>query len=207
MNKHGFKYIERKFLKLEASILQASGAEFLSLNDIDDLSAKLYEKISRDVTPDIVVGISNGGDYPAYQIAQMAGTPLLHIDISRPRKYWKNLEENSVLLVPRITRRYSDGKAQLNLPFKHNLNDANIFLIDDDYVSQSSLNIAEETLRNNNAGEIVKGVLLASDEDIICAKKQIRLNKIVSQRYHLPWMQYSPHYFEYLDWKKKHLKK
>ncbi|MBA3005907.1 MAG: phosphoribosyltransferase [Proteobacteria bacterium] len=198
-----FTGIEKLILSKQQQLLRFLGCDFFTLQDINEMCETLYHKINQDYTPEAVVGISTGGYYPAYQIAQLFGVPNFEIHISRDKDYWNHLELNDLIGFRKL---FPERCLSLKEPFIGDIEGRKILVIDDDYRTQASLDMAITHMAKAGAAEIKEAVLVEPDaginQKIYSAKQQVPINRFIKGKFRFPWNQHSLHYHSYLEWTK-----
>ena len=100
----------------QREVLDYFGAEFLSIEDIDNMVVDLANKIDdKGFKPDAVTGILRGGYYPAKKLAEVINVPYFSIDVSRDRKYLLGVELTDMIVIPKIMRSL-DGEPNTTSP-------------------------------------------------------------------------------------------
>ena len=192
--------IEKVVLNSQRKLLSYLGAQFLSMKNIQDLSKNLANKITETYQPDLIVGIDRGGTYPAYCLSKEMGLPYTSIDISRTKKYFGNIELNSILFLPKLLKE-SQEKPTVRKSFEYGNYVQKVIVVDDDCGSMQTLNLAKLHLEEKGL-EVVTSVILntpCGTPDFF-ADKQTPLSKIVAGSKRFPWTQYSPYFQDYQKW-------
>jgi hypoxanthine phosphoribosyltransferase len=199
-----FTGIEKAILNGQHQLLRFLGCEFFTLQDVNKMCGTLYHTIKRDFTPEAIVGISTSGYYPAYQIAQLFRVPLYEIHIARDEVYWKNLDLNDLAGFRKL---FPAKGVLLHEPFIGDVKGKKILLVDDDYRSQASLNMAITHMTEAGATEMKEAVLVEPaagvNHEIYSVRRQSPLNRFIKGNLRFPWNQYSLHYHSYMEWTKE----
>jgi hypothetical protein len=89
---------EQCFTALQRWIFLQAGGSFFTLRDVDALARQLAEQVmASDYRPDFVVGIANGGLYPAFKVAQALRLPFETLRISHRQFRIGHLDTDDIL--------------------------------------------------------------------------------------------------------------
>jgi predicted metal-dependent phosphoesterase TrpH/hypoxanthine phosphoribosyltransferase len=89
---------ERVFARLQRAAFRLTGGSFFSLEEVERLAVQLAAKV-RDsgYEPEIVVGIANGGLFPAFHAARALGLPFETIRITHRQIRVGNLDTDDII--------------------------------------------------------------------------------------------------------------
>lgn len=164
------------------------------MNSIREYSNVLADKV-RDYEPDIVVGITMGGLYPAAEICRHLDLELDTVQISRYRRQLPIIND-----IPGVSLFFKNilKSSEKSNPFlvehtKQNLEDKKVLLVDDDCNSEKTLNFGKDYLKTKNPKDVKTGVLfkLGGNPDFYATE--------LSGAFMTPWRETSPYYEAYLE--------
>lgn len=192
--------IEKAVLSSQEKLLSYLGAHFLSMEDIQTLSKTLANKITQGYRPDLIVGIDRGGVYLTYCLSEEMQIPHTMMDISRKKRYINGIETDNLLMVSKIFKKQQEDPI-IKRPFKYNGNVKKILIVDDDYESMKTLNLAKLHLKEKGL-ESKTAVILTTPcgKPDFFADYQLPLSRFIKSRERFPWLQYSPHFQDYQKW-------
>jgi hypoxanthine phosphoribosyltransferase len=194
------KQIEKLVMNAQQKLLSCLKVQFLSMEDIKSLTRSLANKISKVYSPDIIVGIERGGNYPAYCLSKEMQLPYTTIDISRSRRYVGDTETDNILLLPKLLKK-SQEEPLIKKQFECETSVKKAMIIDDDCGSMKTLNMAQLHLKEKGL-ESKTSVILSTPRGIpsFFAGMQLPLSKLIKGNKRFPWCQYSPYYKDYQLW-------
>lgn len=196
------KILEKTLMSSQRKILSYLGAEFLSMQDVQDLSKRLADKVLEKYNPDLIVGIDRGGTYPAYCLAEGMQLPYTTIDISRDKRYVGDVEMTGQILISRF---FSESKQDptIKIPFSYEGEAQRILIVDDDCGSMKTLRLAVSHLEEKGLKPRTSVILNAPNgTPDFFADTQLPLSKLIKGSKRFPWSQYSPHFKDYQEWLK-----
>jgi len=197
-----FSCFENFILRTQYRILRSIGCIFPTLEEIDRLCRSLHTQISKDFTPDLIVGIATGGHYAAQRLAALFHAPYHEIYIARDYHHFNNLILSDLIGYGKLFPR---RRLALQKPFTVNIQGLNILLVDDEYGTEATFTLASDVLFARGAKEIQKTALVERHQapvpDITAALRQTPVSRYIKSRIRLPWDQYSPYYRSFLEWR------
>ena len=190
---------------LQRFVLESSGATFLTMEDVDELTDSLYDRVAQEgFSPDLVVGVLRGGYYPAKRLAKMFGSQRADIDVSRRDLRVGPFNLNDLILVPKLLGFNNNNvlpELGQSLP---DLSDyERILLVDDDAVSGETLEVAlKEVSRVSPVADIRTGVLISTEgchQANYSGEHVVPNSRFLTSPKRFPWLPYSPHLDSYKD--------
>lgn len=89
---------ERCFTTVQRTLFRLSGGTFFSLEEVGELCEELAAKVrASGYRPDMVVGIANGGLFPAFQVARALELPFEAIRITHRQLRFGNLDTDDII--------------------------------------------------------------------------------------------------------------
>ena len=89
---------ERCFAAAQRAIFLRTGGSFFSLAEVEQLCAQLAEKVKASgYEPEVVVGIANGGLFPAFHVARALGLPFETIRITHRQLRIGHLDTDDII--------------------------------------------------------------------------------------------------------------
>lgn len=89
---------ERCFTWVQRMFFLRTGGSFFSLSEVERLSGQLSEQIrASGYQPDLVVGIANGGLFPAFHVAKALGLPFDAIRITHRQLRFGHLDTDDII--------------------------------------------------------------------------------------------------------------
>lgn len=173
----------------------------LSLQNTIEFSRQLSEKIKLEYSPEIIIGIDNGGILPCIEIAKSLNLPYNIISIKRDIDL-SDLYNNSNKITYPLIKLYQgylflSTKPKLKKGLNINIENKNILLVDDTIHTGKTLELAKNYLQNFNLSEL----------KIACINTIKSNNKIdfylFKQRIRFPWSKNSKEYDKFINYLKE----
>lgn len=144
----------------------------VSLAEAEELARRLYARIyDTEFSPDVVVGIANGGAYPAVVVAGALGRPCRLFRVQRKStalKQWlafarkplgsRMLQRPARSVSRYLDQRFTNTRALSAAPF-HDLREKCVLVIDDCIDTGASMALVRAALADASVREIRVGVL------------------------------------------------
>lgn len=172
---------------------------FLNEKGVSNLVESLRYNIEQSgYCPDIIVGISSGGDYPAEELSKKLNTNFTKMQVSH---YSLNLMG---IKIDEIVGAYRIAKALGHKPKTELIKDVlpeeiegkRVLIIDDDSYSGKTLDIAKESIKRKAPLDIRTGVLHTYQKNNIVdfAGKYFPKKEFYDLKFRFPWSKMSPYY-------------
>jgi hypoxanthine phosphoribosyltransferase len=185
-------------LNSERTLLKVLGATFLDLDDVYGLVDVLAGNVVKgNFKPELIVGMLNGGYYPAKLLSEILQIPCTYMNLNRTPHKFCGLDLEDLLAVNRFTNL---GKKipKLQTPFKGVGRYNRILLVDEDLVTGRTFKMAEEVIRKNSISVNIKRATIFTfpgrEVPDYFVEENGRLVFNFSSKKKPPWFPYSPYY-------------
>lgn len=172
---------------------------FLNKKEAYDLVESLENNVKQSgYCPDVVVGISSGGDYPAEELSKRLNTPLTKVKISHYNLNFGGIEFDEIIGAYRIAKALGH-KPKIELIKDVNIDEVKgkkILIIDDDSYSGKTLEVAKKSIKMKNPLDVKTGVLHTYLENhaVDFSGKCLPKKDFYNFKYRFPWSKISPYY-------------
>ena len=196
---------ERAFTALQRKVFLLTGGSFFSLAEAERLSVQLAEQVKASgYRPEVVVGIANGGLFPAFHVAKALGLPFETIRISHRQLRIGHLDTDDI-----IGGCYLRDALYGNDPVVHggcpeSIRGRRILLVDDESgqgrTFRAALELAAKTATEARTAciRVLNGNF---DPDYVVSDHRGKTFKFPR----FPWFKYSPEYPRYARLREKYL--
>ncbi len=185
-------------MRLQRHLFLLLGGGFLSIEQVEQYADELVDRVQHDgFTPDIVVGLANGGSYPAICVAKRLGIPVTLMKVSHPQIRIGHLDTDD-LIGFMFLRNWLYGTAPIiKSPPDRPLTGLKVLMVDDDCTSGNSLAIAMDLVKPQVA-ELRTAVLRILAKSTPCPDYYAE-NRVGAVLRHprFPWIRYAPDYRRY----------
>ncbi|MFP4567406.1 MAG: phosphoribosyltransferase family protein [Candidatus Woesearchaeota archaeon] len=172
---------------------------FLSKADVDILVNNLHSGlISLNYYPDVIVGISSGGNYASARLSDKFGVPLKNVHISHYNISFCGLDLDEIVGVYSVARLFN---YKPNTFLKNNvdgsfLKDKSVLLVDDDSYSGFTLRIAKNAILEHEPKSLKSIVLHTyfNNAEVDFAGKFYEKREFYNLKLRFPWSKISPHF-------------
>jgi hypoxanthine phosphoribosyltransferase len=176
--------------------------KFLSFEGIDREVEKLYSTIRKDgYIPDKVIGILNGGFYPALKLGQKFQCSLDFLHISHYALRIGEFELDDIIFFPKLYDKIIKRKPRL-IKNCDGVCNKKILIVDDDGGGET-MNLAIKTVSKGAPSEIRTAALVTYEgrkkpNNPYYFAQQKNLGKLIKDNTRFPWIKYSPFYKDYV---------
>ncbi|MFP4118763.1 MAG: phosphoribosyltransferase [Candidatus Woesearchaeota archaeon] len=172
---------------------------FLDWNDARVLVDSLTENVcAMNYKPDLIIGISSGGDYPAELMSERLGVEHTTMDVSHYSLSVFGLEVDEIIGMYRVATLmgHKPRTRLVRTVSPEYVFDKNILLIDDDAYSGKTLDIAINELMRAHPADIRTGVLQTHDTNkhVDFSGEKFPKHEYYKQKFRFPWSKISPYY-------------
>ena len=174
---------------------------FLDSSDVSKLIDSLETEVKKsDFRPDMVVGISNGGDLPALEISERLGADIAYIKINHYSLKVCGFELDEIVGFYRLAKMLGHKPRRRlikNLPTKK-VEGKRILLVDDDSYSGWTLEIAKKAIGKRFPHQVRTAVLHTYEGNRLVdySGKLYPKREFYGAKLRFPWAKISPHYDE-----------
>ncbi|MBX4212024.1 hypothetical protein KW787_01030 [Candidatus Pacearchaeota archaeon] len=194
--------LDKALYALERRALSLFGVDFLSFEDIDSMIQDLVCRV-HDFSPDVVVGIHRGGQYPGMKVAECLSIPYKRLNLSRPIYSIGSLELNDIIGLPKVVPFLVDSpKINSSIPrIKHA---SKVLLVDDDCGTGDTFGLAKEAMLRDNDLEIREATLISYPcqyQPDYFAQSMNFIHPLIKSPIRYPWQPYSPFYERFCMWR------
>ncbi len=196
---------ERAFTRLQRMIFRLTGGSFFSLAEVKQLSVELAAKV-RDsgYVPEVVVGIANGGLYPALHVAQNLGLPFETIRITHRQIRIGNLDTDDVIGGCYLRDALYGNEPVVLSECPESIRGRKILLVDDDCTRGQTFRAALELVAGSATEAKTACIrVLGGEYNPDYAVRDHRGRAFKFPRF--PWYKYSPEYLRYARLREKWL--
>ena len=195
---------ERSFTSLQRMVFLRTGGSFFSLVEAERLSAQLAEQVKDSgYQPELVVGIANGGLFPAFHVAKALGLPFETIRISHRQLRIGHLDTDDIIGGCYLRDMLYGNEPVVLSACPESIRSKKILLVDDDCSRGQTFRMALELV----AGSVAEAktacirVLNGSyDPDYVISDHRGKIFKFPR----FPWYKYSPDYLRYARLREKY---
>jgi len=172
---------------------------FLTIEQSYSFIDSISEQMRQDgYVPDIVVGVSSGGNLPAQVLARRFNTELTYIDVDSYKTSVCGLNMDEVIGVYRMSTILRGGKRPdvtlVEDVEKKLVMNKRVLIVDDDSYTGRTLDVVTESLRDKSVEEIRSAVLYTSNKNIDYVGKRFSREQLQTQRLRHPWSKLSPYF-------------
>jgi len=185
---------------VQSYLLKITGRRrFLSYDDVDSLNDSLAEKIDNSgYAPDVVVGISKGGEYPAFVISCDFGADIASVKVNHYGIGLNGFQIEDIVGVYRLARLFG-YRPSINVQqdvAREVIASRRVLIVDDDSYSGLTLEAALRSINEKEPLEVKTAVLhtYTGNPCVDFAGMLSSRESLYRKRQVYPWSLLSPHY-------------
>jgi hypoxanthine phosphoribosyltransferase len=171
---------------------------FLNQNDVVNLVDSLVEKITQNYQPDLLIGVSSGGDFPTEMLSERLNVDYVKMNISHYSLSVLGVELDEIVGVYRLIKTFGYKHETL---LKQDVNSEEIknkkaLIIDDDSYSGKTLQIAMESILEKKPLQLKTAVLHTYNQNDLVnfSGKTYSKEDYYHQKLRFPWSKISPYF-------------
>jgi hypoxanthine phosphoribosyltransferase len=170
---------------------------FLDMNDVDGLVGRLAH-CTEDYEPDLIVGISSGGDFPAGELGSRLRIPCTSMQVSHYSLKILGLELDEIvgmyMLAKALGHKHQTTIIKPADPAE--ISGRKVLMVDDDSYSGETMKLAKMSLKSSRPASIKAAVLHTYEgNDVVdYAGEWHGKKEFYSARMRFPWSKISPFY-------------
>ncbi|MGI5868925.1 MAG: phosphoribosyltransferase family protein [Kiritimatiellia bacterium] len=196
---------ERIFTRLQRTAFRLTGGSFFSLAEVEQLAVRLAEKV-RDsgYAPEVVVGIANGGLFPAFHVARALSLPFETIRITHRQIRIGNLDTDDIIGGCFLRDAIYGNEPVVLGDCPESVRGRKILLVDDDCTRGQTFRAALDLVADTAAEARTACIRVlngAYDPDYVVRDHRGQTFKFPR----FPWYKYSPEYLRYARFREKWL--